>query len=110
VLQGVDSNYDTDLFQPIIRATAALADVEYGRDPHRDVEMRVIADHLRATAFLLSDGVIPHSEGRGYVLRRLLRRAVRHGWQTLNVKEPFLHRLVPSVVDAMGEAFPGLPG
>ncbi len=100
VLQGVDSNYDTDLFQPILRATAALAGVEYGASDRSDTEMRVIADHLRATAFLLADGVIPHNEGRGYVLRRLLRRAVRHGIR-LGFEEPFLHRLLPVVGEVM---------
>ena len=78
-LQGLESNYDSDLFRPILQATAAIAGTEYGREPGSDVDMRVIADHLRATSFLLADGVIPSNEGRGYVLRRLLRRAVRHG-------------------------------
>ncbi len=100
VMQGVESNYDTDLFQPILRATATLAGVEYGADEHRDTAMRVIADHLRATAFLLADGVIPHNEGRGYVLRRLLRRALRHGIR-LGFEEPFLHRLLPVVGEVM---------
>ena len=100
VLQGVESNYDTDLFQPILRATATLAGAEYGADDHADTAMRVIADHLRATAFLLADGVIPHNEGRGYVLRRLLRRALRHGIR-LGFEEPFLHRLLPVVGEVM---------
>lgn len=94
VLQGVESNYDTDLFQPIIRATADLADRRYGQNADEDVSLRVIADHLRAVSFLLADGVIPGPDGRGYVLRRLLRRAVRHGLR-LGFEEPFLHRLVP---------------
>jgi alanyl-tRNA synthetase len=107
VLQGVDSNYDTDLFQPILRAAAALARTEYGADPHRDVSLRVIADHLRATSFLLADGVVPGNEGRGYVLRRILRRAVRHGMR-LGFAEPFLHRLVPVLGEVMERAYPEL--
>ncbi len=104
VLQGVDSNYDTDLFQPILRAAAALAGVDYGRDPRADVDLRVIADHLRATAFLLADGVIPQNEGRGYVLRRILRRAVRHGMR-LGFDEPSLHRLLPVVREVLGAQY-----
>jgi alanyl-tRNA synthetase len=107
VLQGVDSNYDTDLFQPILAATATLAKTAYGADRERDVSMRVIADHLRAVSFLLADGVIPGNEGRGYVLRRVLRRAVRHGMR-LGFEEPFLHRLVPVLGEVMGEAYPEL--
>ena len=107
VLQGVDSNYDTDLFQPILSATATLAKSSYGADRERDVSMRVIADHLRAVSFLLADGVIPGNEGRGYVLRRVLRRAVRHGMR-LGFDEPFLHRLVPVLGEVMGQAYPEL--
>jgi alanyl-tRNA synthetase len=104
VLAGVDSNYDTDLFTPILEATATLARTEYGRSAEADVSMRVVADHLRATAFLLADGVIPTNEGRGYVLRRLLRRAVRHGMR-LGFEEPFLCRLLPVVDEAMAGAY-----
>ena len=104
VLQGVDSNYDTDLFRPILQAAATLARTEYGRDPDVDVSLRVIADHLRAVSFLLADGVIPGNEGRGYVLRRILRRAVRHGLR-LGFEEPFLHRLVPVLGEVMGSAY-----
>ena len=107
VLQGVESNYDTDLFQPILRAVAELCGTRYGEDPDRDVDMRVIADHLRAVSFLLADGVIPGNEGRGYVLRRILRRAVRHGMR-LGFEEPFLHRLPPVLEEVMGEAYPEL--
>jgi alanyl-tRNA synthetase len=107
VLQRVDSNYDTDLFQPVLRAAATLAATEYGRDQGGDVSLRVIADHLRAVAFLLADGVIAGNEGRGYVLRRLLRRAVRHGMR-LGFTEPFLHRLVPVLGEVMGSAYPEL--
>lgn len=106
-LQGSDSNYDTDLFQPIIRAAADLAGVAYGGDEKTDVSLRVIADHLRAVAFLLADGVIPGPDGRGYVLRRLLRRAARHGLR-IGFEEPFLHRLVPVLDEVMGRHYPEL--
>ncbi len=104
VMAGVDSNYDTDLFRPILDGAAALAGQRYGADAERDVSMRVVADHLRAVAFLLADGVIPSNEGRGYVLRRLLRRAVRHGMR-LGFDEPFLCRLLPLVDEAMAGAY-----
>ncbi|HEX7183402.1 MAG TPA: alanine--tRNA ligase [Thermoanaerobaculia bacterium] len=104
VLQGVESNYDTDLFRPILDSAAHLAGMTYGKDPDKDVSLRVIADHLRAVSFLLADGVIPGNEGRGYVLRRILRRAVRHGMR-LGFEEPFLHRLVPVLGEVMGSAY-----
>jgi len=104
VLQGVQSNYDTDLFQPILAAAAELAGTKYGADGEKDVSLRVIADHLRAVSFLLADGVIPGNEGRGYVLRRILRRAVRHGMR-LGFEEPFLHKLVPVLGEVMGGAY-----
>jgi alanyl-tRNA synthetase len=104
VLQGVGSNYDTDLFQPILAAAADLAGAQYGADAETDVSLRVIADHLRAVSFLLADGVIPGNEGRGYVLRRILRRAVRHGMR-LGFEEPFLHQLVPVLGEVMGGAY-----
>ena len=116
VLQGKDSNYDTDVFTPLFdaiqgvtgaRAYSPGGDGEALSDPV-NVAYRVIADHLRCLTFALTDGAVPSNEGRGYVLRRILRRAVRYGRQTLNVTDPFLHRLVPSVVDHMGEAFPEL--
>ncbi|MCP3960308.1 MAG: alanine--tRNA ligase [bacterium] len=100
-LERVESNYDTDLFQPILSAAADLSGTAYGRDAEPDVSLRVIGDHLRAVAFLLADGVIPAPDGRGYVLRRLLRRAVRHGMR-IGLEEPFLHRLVPVLDDIMG--------
>ncbi len=108
VLQGVASNYDTDLFVPIIGAAAELAGFG-GRQPDHEqaVSLRVIADHLRAVTFLLADGVIPGNEGRGYVLRRILRRAVRHGLR-VGLEEPFLHRLVPVVGEVLGSAYPEL--
>ncbi len=107
VLQGVASSYGTDLFQPILGAAAELAQTRYGKDDIADVSLRVIADHLRATAFLLADGVIPGPDGRGYVLRRLLRRALRHGMR-VGLEEPFLHRLVPTLGECMGDAYPEL--
>jgi alanyl-tRNA synthetase len=104
VLQGVDSNYDTDLFVPLLGAAAELAGIRYGEDGERDVSLRVVADHLRAVCFLLADGAVPGNEGRGYVLRRILRRAVRHGMR-LGFEEPFLHRLVPVLGEVMGAAY-----
>ena len=107
VLQGVDSNYDTDLFGTILTAVAGAAGGEYGRDPEADVSMRVVADHLRAVGFLLADGVLPSNEGRGYVLRRLLRRASRHGMK-LGFEEPFMATLLPSLEEAFAGHYPEL--
>ncbi len=107
VLQGVGSNYDTDLFGPVLRAVAAKAGREYGRDPDADVSLRVIADHLRAVGFLLADGVLPSNEGRGYVLRRILRRASRHGMK-LGFEEPFMAPLLPSLEEAFAGHYPEL--
>ena len=105
ILQGVTSNYDTDLFRALIAAsedlTAAKAEGDQ-RPSHR-----VIADHLRASSFLVADGVSPHNEGRGYVLRRIMRRAMRHAW-LLGAKDPLMHRLAPTLVDQMGDAYPEL--
>ena len=107
-LQHVESNYDTDLFQPLIQATAESARIAYaGGDGETDVAMRVIADHVRAVAFLLADGVIPSNEGRGYVLRRILRRAVRHGMR-LGFDGPFLGSLLPALEEVLGAAYPEL--
>jgi alanyl-tRNA synthetase len=105
VMQGVFSNYDTDLFQPIIQAIAKRVDRPYGKEESDSVSMRVIADHLRSGAFLIADGVIPSNEGRGYVLRRILRRAIRHG-KKLGQEKPFLHELVCSVETVMGKVYP----
>ena len=102
VLQRVPSNYDTDLFQPLLHAAADLAGKRYGETPTDDLSMRVVADHLRAVGFLLADGVMPGNEGRGYVLRRILRRAVRHGLR-LGLEQPFLHRLLPVLATTMAE-------
>ncbi|HXJ95327.1 MAG TPA: alanine--tRNA ligase [Terriglobia bacterium] len=107
VLQGKISNFDTDLFRPLIEEAALMAKVEYGANHETDVSLRIIADHARASTFLISDGVLPSNEGRGYVLRRILRRALYHG-QRLGLEEPFLFRLSGRVVDMMKVAYPEL--
>ncbi len=107
VMQGVYSNYDTDIFQAIVRRAAALAGVSYGQDEEVDVALRVIADHSRSAAFLLADGVMPDNNGRGYVLRRIMRRAIRFGVK-INLDELFLHETVDTVIALMGEAYPEL--
>ena len=107
VVQGKLNNYDTDLFSPLIAATATLAGVTYGANPATDISLRVIADHLRATTFLVSDGVLPGNEGRGYVLRKIMRRALRHG-RKLGLNQPFLAGLVSDLVSRMQSAYPDL--
>ena len=107
ILQGVRSNYDTDLFNPIIKEIETISRIPYGKDPKSDISIRVIADHSRASTFLISDGVLPSNEGRGYVLRRIMRRAMRHG-KMLGIEEPFLYRTSSKVVDLMKEAYPEL--
>ncbi len=107
ILQGVQSNYETDLFKPLFQEIEAISRVPYGRDPRSDISIRVIADHSRAATFLINDGVLPSNEGRGYVLRRIMRRAMRHG-KILGIQEPFLHRTSARVVEAMREAYPEL--
>lgn len=107
VLQGKLSNYDTDLFQPLIRLMEELSGRNYGGEPRADVSMRVAADHARGVTFLIGDGVIPSNEGRGYVLRRIIRRAARHG-RLLGLQEPFLYKASRVVVEEMQEAFPEL--
>ena len=103
VLQGVHSNYEIDLFQRLITAAMELTGCADRDQP----SLKVLADHIRAASFLIADGVIPGNEGRGYVLRRIIRRAIRHGWK-LGVRAPFFHRLVPALVAEMGEAYPEL--
>jgi alanyl-tRNA synthetase len=105
LLQGKKSNFDTDLFSPIIESIEEISDKKYGTDPSTDVSIRVIADHIRAVAFILPEGLIPSNEGRGYVLRRIIRRAARHGYM-LGIKEPFLYRIIDSVFDLMSEPYP----
>ena len=108
VLQGHLSNYDTDLFMPLLKAIAARAGLAYGGSMSPpDVSMRVVADHARAMTFLIADGVVPSNEWRGYVLRKIMRRAMRHG-KRLGINEPFLHRLVDAIVRDFGEAYPEL--
>jgi alanyl-tRNA synthetase len=107
VLQGVISNYDTDLFQTILGAASALTGVPYGADFKADASLRIIADHSRATTFLISDGVVPSNEGRGYVLRKIVRRGIRHG-RLLGVSTPFMHKMASAVRDQMKDAYPEL--
>ena len=107
VVQGVASNYATDLFQPYLAEIESLTGRRYRTSEADDVSFRVIADHVRATAFLITDGVMPGNEGRGYVLRKIMRRAMRHG-KRLGLAEPFLHALTPLVVENMEEAYPEL--
>jgi len=104
VVQGVTSNYDTDLFGNLIRQVEELSETRYGESRKQDVSFRVIADHARAAAFLIGDGIMPSNEGRGYVLRRIIRRAIRFG-QVLGIKDPFLHIVVNGVIDMMGDDY-----
>ncbi|MBP3750401.1 MAG: alanine--tRNA ligase, partial [Prevotella sp.] len=108
-LQGKTSNYDTDIFQPLIKAMADMAGCKYGDDEKKDVALRVIVDHLRAIAFAIADGQLPSNAKAGYVIRRILRRAVRYGYTFLDQKEAFIYKLVPTLVAEMGDAFPELP-
>jgi alanyl-tRNA synthetase len=107
VIQKVPSNYDTDLFAPMMEAIGALSGLTYGTDPEKDASFRVIADHGRAAAFLIGDGVLPSNEGRGYVLRRVIRRALRHG-RFLGLNRPFLHQVVVAVMESMADTYPEL--
>ena len=108
-LQGKTSNYDTDVFQPLISVMAQMAGCKYGDDEKKDIALRVIVDHLRAIAFAIADGQLPSNAKAGYVIRRILRRAVRYGYTFLGQKEAFIYKLVPVLVEEMGEAFPELP-
>lgn len=108
-LQGKHSNYDTDVFQPIIHEMESLTGLKYGEKEETDIAMRVIADHLRAVAFSIADGQLPSNAKAGYVIRRILRRAVRYAYTFLNQKEAFMFRLLPVLIEEMGEAFPELP-
>jgi len=105
-LQGKQSNYDTDVFTPLIQKVCDITGFEYGNDEKVDIALRVIADHVRAIAFAVADGQLPSNNGAGYVIRRILRRAVRYGFTFLNVKGPFMYQLVEVLVDQMGEFFP----
>ena len=105
VLQGKITNFDTDLFEPIIKDISSLANIQYGSSHDQDTSMRVIADHMRASIFMLSEGCVPSNEGRGYVLRRIIRRASRHA-KLLNIHEPCLYRFTGSVIAAIGDVYP----
>ncbi|MDC1449130.1 alanine--tRNA ligase, partial [Flavobacteriaceae bacterium] len=108
VLQGVQSNYDTDVFTPIIKEIEVISGHSYGKDTPTDIAIRVIADHIRAVAFSIADGQLPSNTGAGYVIRRILRRAIRYGFTFLNTKEPFMFKLVQVLSKTMGDAFPEL--
>lgn len=108
VLQNVKSNYDTDVFTPLIREIEIITDAQYGKNKEVDIAIRVIADHIRAVSFSIADGQLPSNTGAGYVIRRILRRAVRYGFTFLNTKEPFMYRLVNVLIQSMGDAFPEL--
>ena len=108
VLQGKKSNYDTDVFTPLIREIEAITNSKYGTSEETDIAIRVIADHVRAVAFSIADGQLPSNNGAGYVIRRILRRAIRYGFTFLDKKEPFIYRLVDTLVKQMGDAFPEL--
>ena len=107
-LQGKTSNYDTDVFQPIIKVIADMAGTTYGVDKQKDIAMRVIADHIRTIAFAITDGQLPSNAKAGYVIRRILRRAVRYGYTFLDRKESFMYKLLPVLIETMGDAYPEL--
>ena len=107
-LQGKTSNYDTDVFQPIIKVIAGMAGTTYGTDKQQDIAMRVIADHIRTIASAITDGQLPSNAKAGYVIRRILRRAVRYGYTFLDRKEAFMYKLLPVLIETMGDAYPEL--
>ena len=107
-MQGKQSNYDTDVFQPMLKKIGEICGVEYGKEEKIDVAMRVIADHIRTIAFAIADGQLPSNEKAGYVIRRILRRAVRYGYTFLGQREAFMYKLVPQLIADMGEAYPEL--
>ena len=107
-IQGKSSNYDTDVFKPLMDFIATEAKTKYGKDEKKDIAIRVIADHVRAVSFAISDGQLPSNTGAGYVIRRILRRAVRYAFSYLDFKEPFMFRLVPLLADQLKEVFPDL--
>jgi alanyl-tRNA synthetase len=108
VLQGVQSSYDTDIFKPLIREIELITKASYGNSDKQDIAIRVIADHIRAVAFAIADGQLPGNTGAGYVIRRILRRAIRYGFTFLDTREPFIYRLVRILASDMGPAFPEL--
>ena len=107
-MQGKQSNYDTDVFQPMLHKIGEICGCEYGKDEKTDIAMRVIADHIRTIAFAITDGQLPSNEKAGYVIRRILRRAVRYGYTFLGQREAFMFRLVPQLIEDMGDAYPEL--
>ncbi|WP_321333158.1 alanine--tRNA ligase [uncultured Bacteroides sp.] len=107
-LQKKTSNYDTDVFQPIIKVIAQMAGTVYGKETQNDIAMRVIADHIRTISFSITDGQLPSNAKAGYVIRRILRRAVRYGYTFLNQKQAFMYRLLPVLIESMGDAYPEL--
>jgi len=108
VLQNKQSNYDTDVFTPIIREIEAVTNSKYGKDEKIDIAIRVISDHVRAVAFSIADGQLPSNTGAGYVIRRILRRAIRYGFTFLAIKKPFIHKLIDTLSKQMGDSFPEL--
>lgn len=108
VVQGKKSNYDTDVFQPIIKEIGNLSGFEYGKDNNRDIAMRVMADHLRTISFAIADGQLPSNNKAGYVIRRILRRAVRYAYTFLGFEEPVIHKLLSKLIEVMGSAYPEL--
>lgn len=107
-VQGKTSNYDTDNFQVIIKSLAAITGYEYGVNGKVDIAMRVIADHIRTISFSITDGQLPSNVKAGYVIRRILRRAVRYGYTFLNQHSSFMYKLVPALIEVMGSAYPEL--
>jgi alanyl-tRNA synthetase len=108
VIQGKMSNYDTDVFTPIINEVSKMAGISYGTADSSDIAMRVIADHIRAVSFSIADGASPSNDGRGYVVRRILRRAIRYGWDKLSLKQPFMFKLVAGLAESYRDVFPEL--
>ncbi|MCI0502192.1 MAG: alanine--tRNA ligase [Fusobacteria bacterium] len=106
IMQGVNSNYDTDIFQPLIHKVEEISGQKYQKD-HSGFQFRVIADHIRASSFLIADGVLPSNEGRGYILRRIIRRAIRYG-KTIGLEKPFLYTIVDTLIETMDDAYPEL--
>jgi alanyl-tRNA synthetase len=105
VLQGKTSNYDTDIFRPLLDEVSTIANADYGADSNDDVSMRIIADHARAAAFVIADGQYPGNDKRGYVLRKIMRRAMVHG-KRLGIDQPFIYRIAGTVVESMKGAYP----
>ncbi len=108
VLQEVKSNYDTDIFTPLIREVTTITGNDYGKDTKTDIAIRVIVDHIRAVYFTIADGQLPSNTGAGYVIRRILRRAIRYGYTFLNQKEPFIYKLIPTLSEQLGQVYPEL--